>query len=394
MNKNYKILYNITFDEVQAAYYQAKRHKKNSKACIEFTMDLAGNLYRLWLDIRTGRYKIGKSSCFVVSRPKHREVFAADFRDRIVHHIIISKLMPLFQRDFIRNSFSCMPGRGTMDGVLRLQEAMKRHPKGYVAKFDIVGFFMHINKYKLLDMLRVYIKNNFHGEPDTMNLLLYLAEIIVLHRPEKNCIRNSPKWKWNFIASEKSLFTLPEYLGLAIGNLTSQLFAGLYLMAFDYFMYSIFKDDYGRYVDDFYVVSDSSKKIMKVVPRIRIELQKVGLTLHSDKFYIQPVCHGCKFIGSFAYPTRIYTGNYTLENFYNIAKYYSNVPEINIEELLGLYRRLNSYLGFLVHYSEYRTRAKVLGILKNSTPFHYLQFSKSLKKVEPKKEFKLLKLAL
>ena len=98
----------IQIEDVYLAYKEARKHKSKSRSLILFEENLLTNLYDLYRDLITGTYNIGKSICFIVTRPKLREVFAADFRDRIVHHILINRLTPLFDKLFIRNTFSCI----------------------------------------------------------------------------------------------------------------------------------------------------------------------------------------------------------------------------------------------------------------------------------------------
>ena len=85
--------YKITYREVLVAYYEARRYKRFTESQIIFELDLFKNLYELWEELRDGNYTISLSNCFMVTRPKLREVFAADFRDRIVHHILINHLL-------------------------------------------------------------------------------------------------------------------------------------------------------------------------------------------------------------------------------------------------------------------------------------------------------------
>ena len=102
----------IRLEDIYSAYYSCKRNKANTKQAIKFSLDLESNLIKLYNDIINKRYKIGPSIAFIVTRPKLREVFAANFRDRIVHHLLIDRLEPLFEQDFIEDSYSCRKGKG------------------------------------------------------------------------------------------------------------------------------------------------------------------------------------------------------------------------------------------------------------------------------------------
>lgn len=84
--------YSFTYDEVFSAFDDCLKHKKNTIGAKEFCIDKVTNLFRLTEEINSHTYKIGISRAFIITDPKVREVFAADFRDRIVHHLVIREL--------------------------------------------------------------------------------------------------------------------------------------------------------------------------------------------------------------------------------------------------------------------------------------------------------------
>ena len=112
---------------------------------------------------------------------------------------------------------------------------------------------MHIYKPLLWKMLKSFIKERYKGKD--IDDVLYITEKIVMHCPENNCIIKGSINSWKDIPLDKSLFTCGKYFGLPIGNITSQMFANFYLHIFDDIMYETFKEGYGRYVDDFFIIS-------------------------------------------------------------------------------------------------------------------------------------------
>lgn len=102
--------YSFTYAEVVAAFDDCLKHKKNTKGAKDFCLNKISNLLDLTDEINSRTYKIGTSQAFIITDPKVREVFAAAFRDRIVHHLIIRELEPYFERYFIGTTFSCMKG--------------------------------------------------------------------------------------------------------------------------------------------------------------------------------------------------------------------------------------------------------------------------------------------
>ena len=141
-----------TLEEIFEAYNDCVKNKVNSIGAIDFYINKDLKLAKLCREINDGTYEIGTSNVFVVKYPVYREVFAADFRDRIVHHLVIRRLMPyLEQYGFIYDSYSCREGKGTLFGVHQIyyktRECSEDYTKQcYYLKCDLQGFFMSIDK--------------------------------------------------------------------------------------------------------------------------------------------------------------------------------------------------------------------------------------------------------
>ena len=158
--------YSFTYDEVFTAFDDCLKHKKSTIGAKEFCVDKVTNLFKLTDEINSYTYEIGVSKAFIITDPKVREVFAADFRDRIVHHLVIRELEPYFESYFIANTFSCLKGRGTLHGVQKLSsilgEESKHYTKPYyIAKLDYQSFFMTIDKQLLCERLDSFIIQNY-----------------------------------------------------------------------------------------------------------------------------------------------------------------------------------------------------------------------------------------
>jgi retron-type reverse transcriptase len=141
----------LALAELFEAYANCRSTKRNTLNALAFEMDYEVNLLKLCAEINDGSYQPGKSIAFIVNKPVKREIFAADFRDRVVHHLIINKLNPLFEKTFIHDSYACRKGKGTHFGIQRVDRFIRQCSQNYtkdcyVLKLDIQGFFMHINK--------------------------------------------------------------------------------------------------------------------------------------------------------------------------------------------------------------------------------------------------------
>lgn len=363
--------YIIPLEDVFAAYYDCRRNKRRTLNAVQFETDYEVGCVKLWRELNERTYEIGRSITFVVTRPKSREIFAADFRDRIVHHLVAGRLEPLFEQTFIEDTYNCRKGKGTLYGVRRLAYKLLTVSKGYsedcwVAKFDMKGFFMNIHKPTLNRMLQSFIDERYEGADK--ELLKWLVKKIVMHCPEKNCIRKSPDRMWELIDPEKSLFCNGDDYGLAIGNLTSQMFANFYLHEFDRIMTQKF-EAYGRYVDDFYVIDHDKRKILASIAGMREWLHsRLGITLHPDKFYLQYCAKGVKFTGMVVKPARTYMGNATRANFVNKIRGFNRLAERRepvAEDVHRFVASMNSYLGYLKHHKTYTIRH---GLMKLISP--------------------------
>ena len=351
----------IPIEDVFTAYYDCRKNKRNTLNALRFELDYENNLVELWKDINLRRYEIGKSICFIVTKPKLREVFAADFRDRVVHHIIMMRLEPLFEKTFISETYSCRKGKGTLHGIKSLEKQIREASNDYTrpcyaGKFDMKGFFMTIRKPLLLDMLLKFIDSNYEG--DDRDTLKYLVKKVVSNKPQYNCIRKTKSYMWDRLDKNKSLFTCGDDYGLPIGNLTSQCFANFYLDSFDKFVSGRFKY-YGRYVDDFFMLSDSPKTISAFIHEMKQFLcANLGVILHPDKVYIQDARNGVKFIGGVVKPNRLYTANRTVSN--ALMKIWILNEDISLENSEHFIHSMNSYWGYFKHYKAFNIKKRLV----------------------------------
>ena len=307
---------NISLEDVFSAYFDCRLRKRNTCNATAFEVDYERECIELWREINSGTYRPSRSIAFIVTHPVRREVFAADFRDRVIHHLIAKRLEPLLESTFIRDAYSTRKGKGTLYGILRLEEFIKTCSEGYtkdcyVMKIDIQSFFMSIPKYALYDVTEKFLQEHYHA--NDLGILLFLLRKTIFNRPEKNCIRRCPRSKWHDLPYGKSLFDTDGTRGLPIGNLTSQLLAQLYLDELDHLITEQWGITfYGRYVDDMVMVHTSKEHLMEVRKRIAEWLISHGLSIHPRKMYLQHYKKGVLFIGSMLLPGRKYVGKRTL----------------------------------------------------------------------------------
>lgn len=387
----------ITLEELFKAYYDCRKHKRKTLNALSFEADYENKLLELYQEINDGTYLPGRSIAFIVTKPVKREVFAADFRDRVVHHLIINKIYNQLEAEFIDDSYSCRVGKGVQYGIERVAEYIYHCSEGYtkdcyILKMDIKSFFMSIDKQLLFKRLRQFINEKYQGQDK--ELLIDLVEKVVCSNPEQNCYIKGKRSNWDDLPPSKSLFTVNKNKGLPIGNLTSQMFANFYLTSFDRFVKEICGVEYyGRYVDDFVVVHPDKKYLLHLKERFKSFIKNdLMLTLHPNKIYFQHYSKGVKFIGAVIKPGRQYIGNRTKGNMYEHLQEFNQAAERdknyiknNAEHFVSC---INSYLGFMVHYSTYKLRRKIL--TENISPAwqKIIFYDADYKKVELKKNYK------
>ncbi|MBI4583855.1 MAG: hypothetical protein HY717_07510 [Planctomycetes bacterium] len=141
----------FTFEALEASYRECRRRKRGTANALRFEADLESNLIELAEDLQTGRYLPRRSVCFLTTRPKLREIIASDFRDRVLHHFLVKKLEPIFERIFIHDSFASRKGKGTHAAIDRLAafipQVTRNHTRrAWFAHLDIKSYFPSIDR--------------------------------------------------------------------------------------------------------------------------------------------------------------------------------------------------------------------------------------------------------
>ena len=285
----------FSFETLYRSYLKCRRNKRGTINAMKFEMNAEENLFFLLEQLLSKSYQPSRSVCFIVERPKMREIIAADFRDRVVHHVLVEKLEQIYEPIFIHDSYACRKDKGLHKAIGRVREFIRKGSKNgreklYYLHMDIKNFFMTIDKEILYSLLEKKIENED---------LLWLARGLIFHNPIENCIIKGNKRLIKHLPSHKSLFHAPEGRGLPIGNLTSQFFANLYLNELDQYVKHILKCRYYvRYCDDFLILDESPERLEKLKEHIReFVADRLNLSLNDKYNRIVPVSNGIDFLG-------------------------------------------------------------------------------------------------
>ncbi len=282
------------------AYIDCRQHKRTTPSARAFEAHQEANLWRLYQSLQDRTYAPGRSICFVITRPKPREVWAAPFVDRIVHHLLYNHVAPRFHAGFIADSCACIPGRGTLYAGNRLAAKIRsitanwRRPAWYL-KCDLANFFVSIDK----AILRGLLARRIH-EPWWMDL----AETILFHDPRPDVHLQSRARQLALVPPHKRLRSQSADHGLPIGNLSSQFFANVLLDALDqHVKHRLQVRHYIRYVDDFILLHESPQQLNAWLADITTWLpRELHLQLNPRKTILQPIERGVDFVGHLIKP--------------------------------------------------------------------------------------------
>jgi len=285
----------FSFANIYRCYLACRRNKRNTVNALRFEINAEENILKLERELRNRTYSPARSILFAATKPKLREIFAADFRDRVVHHILVDRLERIWEPVFIHDSYACRKGKGTHAAVMRLQSFLQKvsrngRARAYYLQLDIKDFFTSIDKGILFKALQKKI-------PDKE--ALWLTEKTVFWDCTRSFISKDKKGILKNIPPHKSIFGKDNKQGLPIGNLTSQFFANVYLNELDQFVKHVLKARYYlRYVDDFVLLSEDEETLRLWRGEIEAFLaEKLLLRLHPKRRKLLPISNGIDFLG-------------------------------------------------------------------------------------------------
>ncbi len=309
----------ISPENLENAYWKARKHKSHNPVVMEFGKHWRLHIAVLHRELKLGIYKPANLKTFILRDPKTRKICVSDFRDRVVHHALVSVLMPIFEPRFIYDSYASRRGKGALKAINRFQFFMRKVTKngklvakarnnnaveGFVFKVDIKHYFDNVDHNVLLGIINKRVVDVG---------VLWLVKVILD----------------NYDSGSKGK-------GMPLGNWTSQFFANVYLNELDQFVkHNLLAKYYIRYVDDFVVMHNSKTPLQEYERKIRIFLETLKLELHPSKCKITSFCQGTGFLG------------------FRIFYYFMLVKQRNIRKLwVNIKTELEDYSSGLVEFSD------------------------------------------
>ncbi len=329
----------MSLENLLLAWQEFRRGKRQKLDVCQFEYNLEDNIFQLHQELKTKSYHHSYYTSFYVKDPKLRHIHKACVKDRLLHHAVFRILYPIFDKTFIFDSYSCRIGKGTHRAVNRLQEffgKISRNNTGecFLLKCDIKKFFDTIDQNILITLIKKKLRNK--------NALWLIGEII------------------------KS-FSISPGKSLPLGNVTSQLFANIYLNQLDQFMKHRLKiKHYIRYCDDFVILDKNQEHLEKLIPLIHSFLnEKLKLSLHPDKIEIRKYRQGIDFLGYVSFPCyRILRTKTKRGMFKKIFRKLEGLQRGQTSKE-SFNQSVQSYFGVLSHCNSYVLKQKIKD-LKNA----------------------------
>lgn len=356
----------LKFEELYEAYNLCLKNKKKKLGTYKFVNeDLCKNLIELVYKLNTHTYIPQPSNCYVITDPALREIYAAQFCDRIIQHFYMKEIEDILEEELIEGCCSCRKGKGT-DYALKLLKNYLTETSDYgkkdcfFLKIDLSGYFMSIDRKQVSEKFLKLISNKYKGKHK--KLLLYLTPLIFENNPSLNCRYKCNEKMREKVPARRKMEPKSNY-GMAIGNLTAQAASNFNLSEFDRYIVNELKlKKYVRYVDDIVIISDNKEKLIESLPAIVRKLAETHQTISKKKTKVDTAYHGVPFLGKVSY-----TYGYQKPSKQVIIRTCQKAKNIKYTDGDNLLAKTNSQIGTLKNYNCRKLILHYANLLPNET---------------------------
>lgn len=289
-----------SLDNLYACWLKARKNKGGRERIQRFAEDPLRYLTIIQERLRSRAYTFGPYRSFTIREKKFRDVVDAPIKDRVVHWMLYDYLLPNWQPRFIHDTYGNLPGRGTHAAVRRLADFCRSPAYRWVLQLDISKYFYSVPHDRLKARVLRYI-----GDHDLRRLLI---DLIDSWRTDQ---------RFDDLFPADSAYRRTSAKGMPIGNLSSQLFANIYLNDFDHWVKETLRiRNYLRYVDDMVVIGESREALQAIGAELVERLSADGLTVHPKKIRLAPVTAGVPWLGYVVWPNHVSAGQYARRRFH------------------------------------------------------------------------------
>ena len=322
----------VSIENLLLAWHHFTRGKRQRQDVQYVERHVEDFIFELHGDLVTLRYQHGPYQHFYVFDPQKRYISKACVRDRLVHQLLYATLSEVFDKTFFCHSFSCRVGKGTHAGVNQLHKLLRKVSHNgkqacFALKMDVQRFFDAVDHDLLKDLLRKRVKDD--------RVLCIIDRIIDSFSSQPNTRRK---------------------IGIPLGNVTSQLFANVYLHELDSFVkHTLRQKYYLRYCDDFIIVAHDKSQLIACIEPIREFLaQTLRLTLHPNKIVLRNLHQGIDFLGYILFLHHRLLRTRTRRRMQRrLKEKYTAYLQHNVDRT-HMDQCLQSYLGILSHANTYQ----------------------------------------
>lgn len=308
-------------------WLKAKRNKGRFERIQRFGEDPLRYLLTIQQRLRERTYTFGPYKTFTVREKKWRDVVDAPMKDRIVHWMLYEYLLPIWQSRFIHDTFGNLPGRGTHAAVRRLADFCRGERNTWALQLDISKYFYAVPHEQLKARALRYI-----GDEEIRRLIISLVDSF------------STDGRYDDLFDPASRYRNTPAKGMPIGNLSSQLFANIYLSDFDHWIKEVLRVRYYiRYVDDIVILGNDKTNLQQLCKQIVERMDQDGLTIHPRKIRLAPVVAGVPFLGYVVWDNIISAGQRMRRRYhYRLRQHESGQDRT---EALNSYRAALAFTG-------------------------------------------------
>lgn len=385
-NDNLLEIYPMPYELFFECYLICRRKKRKKVSQLMFEINRAEELIELCHEVNLFQYQQRKSIVFVITKPKIREVIAADFRDRVVQTLLVQRLLPYLEAYEHKDSYSCRIKKGGLAAALQFREYVREMSNNYtedcyVFSLDFKAFFTSIDTKMWTQRLCEFTEERY--KEDDIELVTYLAKSIYLYQPQTNCVKMSPQHLFDLVPPNKSMLGRTDWIGVAIGNVTSQTIANFITTLFLFILEKL-GVKFVCYTDDIKGVTKDKQKLLKALPYLRdFATEELHLKLHPDKFDIQHYSKGLRVANYKIRFGRMLPNDRLGHNWLYKA---SKIAERG-GELTKILSVVNSYLGMMRHGNTFRLRKRGMDVIMASKIGQFFTIDDEMKAIHIRKKY-------
>ena len=336
----------VSFENLFLAWENARKGKRYRDDVMDYSNRLEENLIVTQNELIHHTYEVGRYRCFYIMVPKKRLIMSLQFKDRIVQWAFYQVLNPVFDKSFIFDSYACRKGKGTHSAADRLQYWLRKTDRKdkqyYYLKLDISKFFYRIDHRVLIDIL----KRKIHDK----DVIKTLERLI-------NCEETNFGLPAGVEVDEIPFEQRLNDVGVPIGNLTSQMFANIYMNEVDqYAKHKLKLRYYIRYMDDIVIIHHDKQYLSHIKEEIESFLNDELHLQLNNKTCIRPTFTGIDFVGFRIWSTHKKLRKQTVKRMKSRLKYVFAAYKEGEVTRESLERTIASYRGVMQHFNSYGLR--------------------------------------